>query len=143
MEAVEMNKVIMMPFLVMALLTGIALLGVLGVPVASWAVTDELGENETTVPVAIGTGALIFIFMGAALTAALVAGIHFFGFGLSDYVIKLIYQSLIWWGMWAAMTVATAGFFTALGTLGIVLFTGLTLVFAAGFAMMVAGPSGG
>jgi hypothetical protein len=80
----------------------------------------------------------------AALIIGGVAGIHFLGSGLSELSQALIFQSVIYLGLWTVFSVLAWGIIgLAMGALGLLLWFVLTLVYVVGFATEIQGTGSG
>jgi hypothetical protein len=127
-----MNKLMIIPLAFMLILTIIS--------VAYTGVTLTNSINNTTIPGAEPQsfdiwglqGALIILI--AAVAVGTVAGINILGSGLSDTSQRMIFNSVLYIGLWAVLTVVTSTLVFGSGIIFLMLYIVMTIMFVIGFA---------
>lgn len=104
--------------------------------------TGQLIQNKTLTEISTSsTNAIFDINMTGGFIALIVtlivvgvlAGIQVLGSGLSDSSVKLIYSSTVWFGLWGVFSGLTFVLFVSLQIAGLIMWFGLTLIYALGF----------
>jgi hypothetical protein len=127
-----MNKLMIIPLGFMLILTIIT--------VSYTGATYINSINNTTIPGADPQsfdiwglqGALIILI--AAIAVGTVAGISILGSGLSDTSQKMIFNSVLYVGLWAVLTVVTSTLVFGSGIVFLLLYVVFTIMFVIGFA---------
>lgn len=112
----------------------------------------EITVNGTTTNVTIpGSGVQTFNMSGiqmalvilfSAIILGTVTGIHFLGSGLSDTTQKIIFNSVIYLGLWGIFSILAYDLLSDMSTelgFGILLWMILTIVYIIGFAQTIQG----
>lgn len=85
-----------------------------------------------------GDGLLVTIIV--LVSAVILLGIGLFGSGLSVFSQNLVLQSVAFLGVWGALTLMSKDFIlVGTGTIGIILYFILTIIYGIGFIMQVTG----
>lgn len=77
------------------------------------------------------------------VAVGVVAGIHVFGSGLSDYSVQLIHKSTFYYGLWGIFSALSFTCFNSIPVIGLFLWLGMTLIYTIGFAQSLNTSSGG
>ena len=89
-----------------------------------------------------GDGLLVTIIV--LVSAVILLGIGLFGSGLSVFSQNLVLQSVVYLGAWGALTIMSKDFILAgTGTIGIILYFILTIIYGIGFIMQVTSSGSG
>jgi len=100
--------------------------------------TQTLNETENTLEVAGGSLSLDYnltVGIVAIIVSAIVLGligINVLGSGLPDFSVKIIWNGIIFYGLWAIFSVTGYNFFASIPVIGVVLWVALTLVYGLG-----------
>lgn len=152
-----MNKLLMFPLAFMFLLsvftfayTGITLKGSSqdysdqgGVTVQNESGSVDIpqaGSHEYNIWESDSIGALVILL--SAIAIGIVAGITVLGSGLKEFSQSLIFQSILFLGLWACLTVITS-YFMFQNEITSIFWISLTTIFVMGFGIHVTAPSGG
>jgi hypothetical protein len=87
-----------------------------------------------------GTGYAMIILIGA-ITVGIIAGIKILGSGLSDPSQSMIFNGILFLGLWACLTVISSQFLFD-SAIAIILWISLTMIYVIGLGMHI-NPSGG
>lgn len=88
-----------------------------------------------------GDGLLVTIII--LVSAVILLGIGLFGSGLSVFSQNLVLQSVVYLGLWGALTIMSKDFIlVGTGIIGIILYFILTIIYGIGFIMQVTSSSG-
>lgn len=89
----------------------------------------ELQDASLTLDFDMTVG-IIAIIIGA--TALGLIGINFIGSGLSDFSIKIIWNGIVFYGLWLVFSTLGFNFFSIIPFFGSLIWLGLTLVYSIG-----------
>lgn len=89
----------------------------------------EIEQGNLSLDFTMTTG-IIVIIVGAIVLGLI--GINVLGSGLSDYSIKIIWNGIVFYGLWFLFSALGFNFFNSIPIIGIVLWISLTLVYSLG-----------
>lgn len=98
---------------------------------------DRVKSPDITLKVDSLTSALVILTVGIA--AGIIAGIRFFGSGLSIYSQNLIFKTVTFFGLWAIISIMASDLIFSIDIFGVLIWLGLTLIFALGFILHIQG----
>ena len=88
-----------------------------------------------------GDGLLVTIIV--LVSAVILLGIGLFGSGLSVFSQNLVLQSVVFLGLWGALTIISKDFIlVGTGTIGIILYFILTVIYGIGFVLQITSNAG-
>lgn len=97
--------------------------------------------GEQTFSINMSDTTLILAILIAGIGVAVVAGVNILGSGLSDTSQSVLFNSVVFLGLWAVLTVFSASMvFT--NDLMILLYVIITIIFVIGLAMHISGSTG-
>ena len=85
------------------------------------------------------TGAMVILF--AAIAIAIIAGIKILGSGLSDMSQSLIFDGILFLGLWACLTIVSSEFLFQT-SMSILLWVSLTTIYIIGMGLHMSGSAG-
>jgi len=92
--------------------------------------TLELESGSLSLDYTLSTGIIIIIVSAIALG---LIGLNVLGSGLSDFSVKIIWNGIVFYGLWLIFSVTGFNFFSSIPYyIGIVFWIGLTLVYSLG-----------
>lgn len=104
---------------------------------------QELQQESTDAVFDINmTTGIIALIIGLVVVGVL-AGIRVLGSGLSEFSVKLIYNSTVYYGLWGIFSALSFPVFLTIPTFGLLLWLSLTLLYSLGFFQTTHGASGG
>lgn len=141
-----MNKLILYPLLILFIVAGFTQLyynSTINLSYDETQITTIYGNqtlDETTSELELQDASLtldfdmtvgiIAIIIGA--TALGLIGINFIGSGLSDFSIKIIWNGIVFYGLWLVFSTLGFNFFSIIPFFGSLIWLGLTLVYSIG-----------
>ena len=142
-----MNKLLLFPLAFMFIITifssislGETYLGSSG----NYSSTDEItvgnesgsvdipgaGEHEFDIWDSLG----VIVILNVAIVIGIVAGIHILGSGITNFSQSLIFNAILFLGLWACLSV-TSGMYFFTDTIAMLLWIGLTMTYVIGLSL--------
>lgn len=105
----------------------------------TWEVSQDLNETTTSITtefagfqISLDLDTGILMILVSFIVLAIAVGINVVGSGMNDFGASVIYKTLVMYGLWAVVSLLSAGMFALIPILGWLLYFIITCVYGLG-----------